>query len=135
MNPWLPFPFPCRRWNEECLCEGHQGIFSTGKERQNIKYMGKYSSCSCQRNCILCQTSSGLLFFLGRIYLCETQRGEESTTSCRLTGRQLCPALSPSRKSGKSSSTRFLPDAGTLHSWQLLVLCAGTGNARGLGLE
>ena len=49
--------------------------------------------------------------------------------------RQLCPALSPSQKSGESSSTRFLPDAGTPPSWELLPLCAGIGNARGLGLE
>lgn len=108
-----------------------------GEEKQNTKYMGKYASCSCKRNCTICQTRSGLLFLLGRIYLPETQQGEESTTSCRLTGRlggmQLCPARSPSHESVKSSSKRFLPDAGTPHSWQLLALCAGTGNARGWG--
>lgn len=38
---WLPFPFPCQRWSEHCLCEGHQGIFSMGEERQSINSVGR----------------------------------------------------------------------------------------------
>lgn len=130
--------FPCRRWNKDCLCEGHRGIFSMGEERQNIKYMGKYASCSCKRTC------SRLLFLLERIYLPATQQGEESTSFFHHL------FLSPLGKAGEGGGCvllfpphtnlagpiiGFVPDAGTPHCWQLLALCADSGSAGGLEME
>lgn len=88
--------------------------------------MGKYASCICKRNCTLCQTSSGLLFLLGRFICLKPSSVKKASPAADLLEgwgtRQLCPALPPSHKSGKSSSSRVPPDAGTLHSWQLPVL-------------
>lgn len=69
-----------------------------GKERQSIKYMGKYASYHCK------QTWSGLLFLLERICLPEAQQGEESTTFFhhRLGKKAAVSCSSPSHKSGKS---------------------------------
>lgn len=106
------------------MCEGRQGIFSMGEERQSIKSMGKYASYSCKSTC------SGLLFLLQRIYLPETQQGEESTTFFhhRLGRRQLCLAVLPHTNLAGPSRGFFS------WYWQLLALCAGSGSAGGLGM-
>lgn len=95
---WHPFPFPCQRWSEHCLCEGHQGIFSMGEESQSVKSMGKCASCSCRRTCL------GLLVLLERLICLKTQQGEESTTSFphSLGEKVAVSCSSPSHESGRS---------------------------------
>lgn len=84
----------CWKWSEDCPCEGHQGVFSMGEERQAVKYMGKYVSYNCRRTCL------GLLFLLERFICLKPSKVKKAplsfTTSWGKGGRVLLfPPLTP----------------------------------------